>query len=276
VEAVRGGAPGTRDGTRATACTGPWPDPYRHAPRVTPAVPLPTRTAPAAAAHFPARPDGPGVPFIYPPAIVGGIPPVQSFRAQNAIRIRILNYGACMGVIRARYLPTVSGPVLMRKTRRGRDLGNFGPPFGPANWRVSPGSAASRQHADGHPKTHIFVAGPLAPGTPSTGQSSMGRWQDPARCAARGPRQLANLPQRRPPSTGVSPGGGRPAEEPSPWAAAHEAPANWRILAAQPAPRGLPGTISRSPTGECAPAEHNGLAPVSSPLPSRHPALPDP
>lgn len=49
---------------------------------------------------------------------------------------------------------------------------------------------------------------------------------------------------------------------------------NWRIPAVLPAPRGLP--MSRPPTGESTPAEHNGLAPAGSPLPSRHPALPDP
>ena len=59
---------------------------------------------------------------------------MQSFRAQIAIRIRILNYverpmWPVHGV-----LPIVSGPVLMRKTCRGRDLENVarrpGPPTG--------------------------------------------------------------------------------------------------------------------------------------------------
>jgi hypothetical protein len=66
---------------------------------------------------------------------------VQSFRAQNTIRIRILNY-----VKRPRWpvhdiFSILSGPVFMRKTRRGRDLeivarrsgpptGEFSPPTG--------------------------------------------------------------------------------------------------------------------------------------------------
>ena len=41
--------------------------------------------------------------YTYPPTIVGRMPPVQSFRAQNTIRIRIRNYGACMEVVRARH-----------------------------------------------------------------------------------------------------------------------------------------------------------------------------
>ncbi|KAJ5413847.1 hypothetical protein N7509_000487 [Penicillium cosmopolitanum] len=54
-------------------------------------------------------------------------------------------------------------------------------------------------------------------------------------------------------------------------------PANWRLSPPQRAAatnRRIP--MSRPPTGESAPAEHNGLAPAGSPLPSRHPALPDP
>lgn len=48
-------------------------------------------------------------------------------------------------------------------------------------------------------------------------------------------------------------------------------------LADPDGPTGTPGTpMSRPPTGESTPAEHNGLAPAGSPLPSRHPALPDP
>jgi hypothetical protein len=72
--------------------------------------------------------------YTYPPTIVGGMPAVQSFRAQIAIRIRMLNY-----VKRPMWpvhdiFPILSGPVFMRKTRRGRDLENVarrsGPPTG--------------------------------------------------------------------------------------------------------------------------------------------------
>ena len=67
----------------------------------------------------------------------------------------------------------------------------------------------------------------------------------------------------------------RPSRQLANRAGTPRAATNWRIPAVLPAPRGLPG-MSRPPTGESTPAEHNGLAPAGSPLPSRHPALPDP
>jgi hypothetical protein len=74
------------------------------------------------------------------------MPPVQSFRAQNAIRIRILNYGACMERVRAWHFAHSKWACFYAQNSSWAGLGNFGPPFGAANWsvwtanwRVSPG-----------------------------------------------------------------------------------------------------------------------------------------
>ena len=132
-----GGAPGTGGGTRVTAGTGPWPDPYRHALRVTPAAhypparPLPRRRT--------SQPDPAGpvcLSYTLRPSL-GGCHPCN-----RSVPKTQLEYGSLtMGLVWSRsvhdILPIVSGPVFMRKTRRGRDLRNFGPPFGAANWPVS-------------------------------------------------------------------------------------------------------------------------------------------
>jgi hypothetical protein len=74
--------------------------------------------------------------YTYPPTIVGGMPPVQSFRAQNAIRIRILNYGACMERVRARHFAHSKWACFYAQNSSWAGLGNFGTPFRAVNWQI--------------------------------------------------------------------------------------------------------------------------------------------
>ena len=74
--------------------------------------------------------------YTYPPTIVGRMPPVQSFRAQNTIRIRILYYGACMEVVRARHFAHSKWACFYAQNSSWAGLRNFAPPFGAVNWRI--------------------------------------------------------------------------------------------------------------------------------------------
>ena len=67
----------------------------------------------------------------------------------------------------------------------------------------------------------------------------------------------------------------RPSRQLANRAGTPRAATNWRARRSYRHPGELPG-MSRPPTGESIPAEHNGLAPAGSPLPSKRPALPGP
>jgi hypothetical protein len=139
----RGGAPGTGGGTRITACTGPWPDPYRHALRVTPAArypparPLPRRRT--------SQPDPAGpvcLSYTLRPSL-GGCHPCNRSVPKTQLEYGSLTMGLVWSGSVHDILPIVSGPVFMRKTRRGRDLEILARRSGPPTGQCGPPTGGS-------------------------------------------------------------------------------------------------------------------------------------
>ena len=149
-----------------------------------------------------------------------------------------------------------------------------GPGQTPTNWRIpaarvggmAPGPSASNAEDSGAPPRRLERAWTHRPAgnfrfRPQQGGQLVGSLDYGTYPSTVQSSSLSQPPIHRPhglPPTGESPG---------------HSPRR-RQLADPGGPAGTP--MSRPPTGESAPAEHSGLAPAGSPLPSRHPALPDP
>ncbi|KAJ5413843.1 hypothetical protein N7509_000470 [Penicillium cosmopolitanum] len=265
-EAARGGAPGTGGGTRVTAGTGPWPDPYRHALRVTPAAhypparPLPRRRTSQPDPAGPVRDPGanwPAGPRIYCLALL----------STSASPRGGLGRGS------APPPPPTGAPPWPTNWRIPAP-----PRAPPANWRISrrpvlaawpPDPEASNAEDSGAPPRRFERALTHRPAGNFRFRPQQGASWLPI--PSTGPRALRAPPLRGSPTNWQPPAS-------QPWAASrHGRPCQLATVPPQRAAatnRRIP--MSRPPTGESAPAEHNGLAPAGSPLPSRHPALPDP
>jgi hypothetical protein len=149
-EAARGEAPGTGDGTRVTTCTGPWPDPYRHAPRVTPAAHCPPARPPPRRRTSQPDPTGPVcLSYTLRPSL-GGCHPCNRSVPRTQLEYGSLTMGLVWRWPVHDILPILSGPVFMRKTRRGRDLEILGRRSGPSTGELPRGPTNPAQLQNGH------------------------------------------------------------------------------------------------------------------------------
>ena len=174
-----------------TTCTGPWPDPYRHAlPRSPPSTPPPHPEPPPQRTNVPAGPDGPGLPlhrlsdhrWVWCQPCNRSVPKTQ-------LGYRSLLYDVpiqkVLPATKNGNFPIVSGPVYMRKTCH-KGLRNFGPPVGrqlanPAvNW-----------HANWHARHRERPPPPRLKSAPATGA-------DPPSSRALHPRASGQGAPRRP------------------------------------------------------------------------------
>jgi hypothetical protein len=163
-----GGAAGTGGGTRVTACTGPWPDPYRHALRVTPAAhcpparPLPRRRT--------SQPDPTGpvcLSYTLRPSL-GGCHPCNRSVPKPQLEYGSLTMGLVWRWSVHDIWPIVSGPVFMRKTRRGRDLEILARRSGPSTGDSLPPTGQPGPPSGGSP--------PGRRPRVNMGPPTMGRW----------------------------------------------------------------------------------------------------